>query len=140
MSALCILLLLTFAGIRLLVLSLEYTKSSVFNFSILTQPKGVNISALAIGIFYSIVSFRTNQKIRAAPRLCRPFLFRNSPPQKNKNEERQGERAGRAVLRAWRASHAIGAHFLGQSHHAPGAREIKGSAGSKSELFVTMTT
>src|SRR3989344_3895071 len=133
MSALCILLLLTFAGIRLLVLSLEYTKSSVFNFSILTQPKGVNISALAIDIFYSIVSFRTNQKIKAAPRLCRPFLFRNSPPQKNKNEERQGERAGPAVLRVWRGSegrHAIGAYLAGSSHHARGACEFKGSAGN----------
>ena len=67
--------------------------------------------------------------------------FFQSPPAKNQNgEERQGERAGRAVLRAWRASHAIGAHFLGQSHHARGACEIKGSAGSKSELFDTMTT
>jgi hypothetical protein len=30
--------------------------------------------------------------MEAAPRLCRPFLFRNPPPAKNQNgEERQGE-------------------------------------------------
>jgi len=49
------------------------------------------------------------------------------PPQKNKNEERQGERAGRAVLRAWRDSghwHAIGAYLAGSSHHARGACEV----------------
>ena len=49
------------------------------------------------------------------------------PPQKNKNEERQGERAGRAVLRAWRDSesrHAIGAYERVPSHHALGACEV----------------
>ena len=46
-----------------------------------------------------------NNNLEAAPRLCRPFLFSNPPPAKNQNGEgRQGERAGRAVLRAWRGS------------------------------------
>ena len=70
----------------------------------------------------------------AAPRLCRPFNFKKSPPRKKSEwRERQGERAGRAVLRAWRGSegrHAIGAQDVGQSHHARGACEVRGSAGS----------
>ena len=69
--------------------------------------------------------------MEAAPRLCRPFNFKKSPPAKNQNgEERQGKRAGRAVLRAWWGSHAIGAYFWGQSHHARGACEARDSAGS----------
>ena len=50
--------------------------------------------------------------MEAAPRLCRLFLFRNSHAKNHHKEERQGERAGRAVLCAWRDSgsrHAIGA-------------------------------
>src|SRR3990167_11176760 len=60
------------------------------------------------------------------PSPCRPFLFRNSPPQKNKNEKRQGERAGRAVLRAWRGSggrHAIGAYCFGSK--PPRTRSVR---------------
>ena len=70
------------------------------------------------------------KKGSAAPASCRPFLFRNPPPQKNKNAERQGERAGRAVLRAWRDSescHAIGAYERISSHHALGACESVGA-------------
>ena len=60
----------------------------------------------------------------AAPRLCRPFLFSNPPPPKNQNgEERQGERAGRAVLRAWRGSRRSGRTFrVKATTHAPRAR------------------
>ena len=56
---------------------------------------------------------------------------------------RSGKARGRDARYSARGgirSGAIGAYNPVQSHHARGACEIKGSAGSKSELFDTMTT
>jgi len=47
-------------------------------------------------------------------------------------EERQGERAGRAVLRAWRASHAIGAYFFGSK--PPRTRSVRSGFAHRVEL------
>ncbi|MEK7082668.1 MAG: hypothetical protein AAB972_00730 [Patescibacteria group bacterium] len=81
---------------------------------------------------------------RSHPSPLPPIPFLNSPHRRNQNgNERQGERAVRAVLRAWRDSegrHAIGAYFAGSSHHARGACEVRGSAGNGFGLFDTMTT
>ena len=65
---------------------------------------------------------------RKPPLAFAAHSFFQIPPAKNQNgEERQGERARRAVLHAWRGSegrHAIGAYLAGSSHHARGACEV----------------
>ena len=53
------------------------------------------------------------------------FLEIPPPRKKNKNEERQGERAGRAVLRAWRDSASPRDRSVRKSLKPPRARRVR---------------
>ena len=73
---------------------------------------------------------------RSRPSPLPPIPFFKSPPARNQNgEERQGERAPRAVLRAWRGSegrHAIGAYLGG--FKPPRTRSVRSGFAQSVEL------
>src|SRR3989344_2370853 len=66
----------------------------------------------------------------AAPRLCRPFLFSNPPPQKirmersGKARRRDARYSARGGIQHW---YSIGAYDAVSNHHARGACEVIGS-------------
>ena len=66
--------------------------------------------------------------VEAAPRLCRPFNFKKSPPRKKIRMERSGKARGRDARYSARGGiqhwHSIGAYDAVSSHHARGACEV----------------